>query len=363
MKLTHIALFRYHLPLIEPLQISGREIIARAGLLIRLQAEGGHCGWGEIAPFPRLHREVLAAAEAQTRSLRKNLIGQRLPPLLPLPGAAFETWLGKYRLFPSVRYGVETAALNLLANAQGKPLAALLSPRYRSKVSVNALLSGSLEVIKAQLPSLVANGYKAIKLKVGKQKAEDDAGLVREVRAALPAPVSLRLDANRAWQLEEALSFGKAIRDCRIEYIEEPLRDPSELKRFYAETGLPLALDETLAENSPGDFRPFPGLAALILKPSVIGGFARTLQLARLAAIHQLKAVISSVFSSGVGLAAEAALAACVNAEDVPAGLDTCRWLAEDLLAEDFPLQNGQIEVEEAFRRGQVIRMEKLERI
>ncbi len=366
MKLIQIALFRFHLPLITPLQMPGREITSRAGLLIRLQAEDGHSGWGEIAPFPGLNREDLAAAEAQTRSIRGNLIGRRLPPVLPLLDTAFETWIGEYRLFPSVRYGIETAALNLLANAAGKPLCALLSPRYRSTVAVNALLSGSRDEIKAQLPCLVTEGYKAIKLKVGRQKTEEDAELVREVSAALPASVSLRLDANRAWQLEEALSFGKAIRNCRIEYIEEPLQDSSEWERwerFHAETGLPLALDETLAEMSPGDFRPFPGLAALVLKPSVLGGFEKTMQLARLAAIHRLKAVISSVFSSGVGLAAEAALAACVNEEEVPAGLDTYRWLAEDLLAEEFPLQNGQIDVAEAFRTGQVIRMEALERI
>lgn len=363
MKLANITLFHYCLPLVRPLRMMGQAIIERTGLLIRFQDENNHSGWGEIAPFPGLHRENLSTTEAQLLQSQKTLRGHSLPPDLPQLNGAFERWLEEYQLFPSVRCGVETAALNLLANAQGKPLCALLSPRYRSAVSVNALLSGSPEEIRAQLPSLVAEGYKAVKLKVGRQKVHDDAEFVRQVRRALPGSVSLRLDANRAWQLREAVDFGKAIRDCSIEYIEEPLQIPSELNKFHAETGLVLALDETLAEISPGDFRPFPGLAALILKPSVIGGFARTLQLARLAAIHQLKAVISSVFSSGVGLAAEAALAACVNEEDIPAGLDTCRWLAEDLLAEAFPLQNGQIEVEEAFRRGQVIRMEMLERI
>lgn len=363
MKLANIALFRYHLPLLQPLPLRDQVLAERRGLLICFQDANGHAGWGEIAPFPALSREDIAAAEAQIRSLRGNLIGQHLSPALSRLDRAWETWPGEYRLLPSVRHGIETAALNLLANAQGKPLVALISSHYRRTVSVNALLSGSPEEIKAQLPSRVAEGYKAIKLKVGRGKTEEEAGLVRKVCAALPASVSLRLDANRAWQLKEALRFGKAIRDCRIEYLEEPLRHPSQLERFHAETGLPLALDETLGEIPPEDFRPLAGVAALILKPAVLGGLVKTMQWARLAAIHQLKAVISSAFSSGVGLAAEAALAACVNEEDFPAGLDTCRWLAKDLLAETFPLQNGRIEVEEACRRGQVIHMEMLERI
>lgn len=363
MKLANITLFHYCLPLVRPLRMMGQAIIERTGLLIRFQDENNHSGWGEIAPFPGLHRENLSTTEAQLLQSQKILHGQYLPPNLTELNGAFEEWLGDYQLFPSIRYGIETAVLNLLANANGQPLCALLSPNYRRTVSINGLLNGSPDEIQIHLKFLINEGYRAVKLKVGRQSIAQDIALVKEVRNALPYGVSLRLDANRAWQLREAVDFGKAIRDCSIEYIEEPLQIPSELNKFHAETGLVLALDETLAEISPGDFRPFPGLAALILKPSVIGGFARTLQLARLAAIHQLKAVISSVFSSGVGLAAEAALAACVNEEDIPAGLDTCRWLAEDLLAEAFPLQNGQIEVEEAFRRGQVIRMEMLERI
>lgn len=363
MKLSNIALFHYRLPLIKPLHMMGQVLTERIGLLIRFQNEQDHCGWGEIAPFPGLHREDLAAAETQILSVGKNLIGQPLPADFSRLQDAMEAWLGEYTLFPSVRCGIETATLNLLANAEGKPLCTLLSPRCRGTVSVNALLSGSREEIKAQLPSLMEEGYKAIKLKVGRGKTEDDAGLVRQVRSALPDSVSLRLDANRAWQLKEALSFGIAIRDCRIEYIEEPLRDPSELKRFYAETGLPLALDETLVEVSPQTLRIPIGVTALILKPSALGGVERTLQFARLARQHKLKAVISSAFSCGVGLAMEAALAACVNEEDVSAGLDTYKWLKEDVVVNRFKIERGQINVTEIFENSQRLRMDLLREI
>jgi len=363
MKLTTFEIFRYNLPLIKPLIMLGRIFNERRGFLIRFRDENNHTGWGEIAPFPGLHKEDLPAAEAQLLHLQKILPGQILPPNLPELNGAFENWLGEYQLFPSVRYGAEMAALNLLADATGKPLCALLSPDYRETVSLNGLLSVSPEEIHRQLQMLLNEGYKVVKLKVGRQSVEDDIALVREVRNALPPGVSLRLDANRAWSLKEALVFGKAVADRGIEYIEEPLTDTSLLEQFHIETGLPLALDETLNGIQAYSLRIPNGVRALILKPSTLGGIERTMWFARLARQHKLKAVISSAFSCGVGLAAEATLAACINEEDVPAGLDTYRWLAEDVLVEKFSLQKGLIQVQETFSRGKNIQLELLEKI
>jgi o-succinylbenzoate synthase len=360
MKICTFEISRYTLPLIKPLAMMGSLLNERRGLLIRFQNEENHSGWGEIAPFPGLHPENLSAAEAQILHLQKILYGQSLPPGLPQLNGAFEEWLGKYKLFPSVRYGVEMAALNLLADAGKRPLCALLSPNYRDTVSLNGLLSGSPEEIHARLQLLIDEGYKAVKLKVGHQSVEEDIVLVQQVRKALPATASLRLDANRAWSLEQALAFGEAVSDCVIEYIEEPLTDNSGLERFHTETGLSLALDETLAKTETHSLRIPNGVAAFILKPALLGGFEHTTQFARLARQHHLKAVISSAFQSGVGLAADANLAAGLNDEDVPAGLGTYQWLKEDVLVERFQAQNGRVNVVEAWRKSKNLRMDLL---
>lgn len=338
----------------------GQVITERRGLLIRFQDENTHTGWGEIAPFPGLHKEDLPAAETQLLRLQKILPGQNFPPNLPELNGAFDNWLGEYQLFPSVRFGIEMAALNLLADAAGKPLCALLSPNYRKTISLNGLLSGPPEEIHTQLQSLFNEGYKAVKLKVGRQPVEEDIALVREVRKILSANVSLRLDANRAWSLDTAITFGKAVANCTIEYIEEPLADNSLLQQFYAETGLSLALDETLTETEPHALRIPRGVVAFILKPAVLGGFEKTMQFARIAQKFNLNSVISSVFQSGLGLTADACLSACLNKENVPAGLDTYRWLKEDLLVERFKAKNGQVDVMEACRKNQNLRMDFL---
>lgn len=349
MLLRRFDIIPYRLRLVKPLVMKGQTLQEREGLIIRLEDEDGFFGLGEIAPFPGLHHESMPAAAAQVAEMQARLNGCRIPDnLLPL-AHGFDGWLGEENLFPSVRFGLEMALLNLLADRAAQPLAALLNPQYRTTVSLNALFAGGREDLERDIPALAAEGYRAIKIKVGRHDLQTEVALVRRVRELAPA-MDIRLDANRAWSLPEALQFSRMLGDCRIEYLEEPLRDPSGLGAFYRETSLPLALDETLDGMLPNVFLPPSGTAALILKPGVIGGFERSFRWAALARRCRLKVVISSAFESGVGLAALANLAAVLNPDDVPCGLDTYKWLAEDVTSRPFRAVNGQVDVAAADR-------------
>ncbi len=358
MQICALQIFRYNIPLVKPLKLMGREISARSGILIRVFDEHQYSGWGEIAPFPGIHQEDLPEVVTQIKQFRKDLIGQSISPKLIELNGAFEEWLGGYQLHLSVRYGIELALLNLLAEIYRTPLAGLISRNYRKTVSVNGLLSGTKEEIFNQLSGLVKEGYNTIKLKIGRGVLEDDIKLTKEVCTVLPNSVSLRLDANRIWPLDNAVAFGKTIANDRIEYIEEPLADPTLLDEFYQQTGMPIALDETLPETDFTTLSLPNGIVALILKPSVLGGIEKTMQFATYAQNSGIKAVISSAFQSGIGLAAAANLAACMNQQDVPAGLDTYKWLAEDVLAERFTTKDGCVDAEEAYENGKNVRLD-----
>ena len=344
MLLRRFDIIPYRLPLVKPLVMKGQTLHEREGLIIRLEDEDGFFGLGEVAPFPGLHRETFLTAATQVAEMKICLSDRSIPEnLLPMPHLV-DDWLGEKKLFPSVRFGMELALLNLLADRATQPLAALLNPQFRASVSLNGLFAGRPEDLESDIPALVEAGYRAIKIKVGRRDPQTEVNLVRRTRELAPA-VAIRLDANRAWSLPEALQFGRMLGDCRIEYLEEPLRDPAGLGEFHRETTLPLALDETLDEILPNDFSPPPGTAALVLKPGVIGGFEQSIRWAELARRRQLKVVVSSAFESGVGLAALANLAAALNPDDVPCGLDTYKWLAKDVIAHPFRAVNGRVDV------------------
>jgi len=174
--------------------------------------------------------------------------------------------------------------------------------------------------LQGEVEELEAAGFKAIKLKVGAQPVEKDIENVRLVRERVGDRLQLSLDANRAWDLESAIYFGQAVAEYQIEYFEEPINDVSQLGDFHRQTGIPLALDETLREIE--DLSSLESLAslleALIVKPDTHGHLEETLKMADFAQNHGLISVITNPFHAGLAGAAMANIAACVNEGDVP---------------------------------------------
>ncbi len=362
-KIIDVAVYRFALPLVKPLALMGREMADRRGLLIRFRGNAGFEGWGEIAPFPGLHRESPREAESQICSLANEFFGKLLPGGLEKLDGGFDNLLIKFGLFPSTRFGVEMAMLNLIAAARRIYLSQLLTSCPTAQLFVNALLSGTKAEMLRQLMDISPQNYRSVKIKVGRLPFVDEIEVIRAARDMLPKNVTLRLDANRAWALQMAIRFASAIGNDRIEYIEEPLKDPAELPDFFQANKMPSALDESLAGISPKTYRQMPGVAAFILKPAVLGGIEKTMRFARIAKSLGIKPVISSVFESGVGLTALANIAAAINAPDTPVGLGTYTWFKEDVLQTPFCAEEGQINVLAINKTCNYLKINKLERI
>lgn len=363
MKISSIEIFRFNLPLKFPLYISGKEIHSRPGLLLKLSDQFGHHGYGEIAPLPGLHRESLIKALRQVSALRGFLGKIELPGENDQPVDYPDHLWGTIRPLPSVQFGVELAILNLLTQIRKVRLCRLFSDKCNNSVAVNGLITGSEENFRAAVEQLRGAGYSCIKMKVGRKTIEDDTRRVFKLRETAGEKIAIRLDANQAWELPQAVAFGKAVASCAIEYIEEPVKDISNLEPFHRETGIPVALDESLPALWEKGQATAPGIAAFILKPSVIGSIGQTIRLAREAVNSGKNPVFSCAFLSGIGLSAVAQLASALAPPAVATGLDTYRWLAEDLLVHPIQVVNGQVNVAELNRYGAVIRPDMVDRL
>lgn len=204
-------------------------------------------------------------------------------------------------------------------------------------------------------------GYEAIKLKVGGLSVEEDISLVREVRSVIGESVSLRLDANRAWDFEEVLRFARGVEGVGIEYIEEPLADPDGLKEFASVCGIPVALDESLAGMAPEMLVEHGYAGAVVIKPTLLGGISQALRMASRAREIGARPVISSAYETGVGTAALVALTAGIG--ETPAGLDTYRRLAEDVVERRLPLPAPRLDVRDAVTRGRGVVYWRISRV
>jgi len=293
-----------------------------------------------VAPLAGFSCETLEQAEAELRAL-----GDGFPEV----HANDATWdrtvlntLSDAALRSSARCGLETALLDLVARESGEPWHHRLTGTYRQSVSCNALLVG--EDMAGEARARVGEGYRSLKLKVGVTSPESDADAVLAVHAAAGDDVAIRLDANRAWSLDDAVRFAERLEGCPIEYIEEPVDDPAVLSTFRERSALPVAVDESFAELAEADLR---GVAAIVIKPTLYGGISGALKRAATARTVGATPVISAAFESGVGLRALAQLAACVCDSGTAVGLDTWRWMAEDVSDPPFRVAGGRVEVGE----------------
>ncbi|HEY8241436.1 MAG TPA: o-succinylbenzoate synthase [Kiritimatiellia bacterium] len=258
-------------------------------------------------------------------------------------GAGHEGW-GDIVQGWADRFGVETAQAALEADARGVPMYRLWKNDVVRRVRIAALLIGSTDEVVRDARVLRAAGFASVKLKVGGLSIRQDIDRVFRVREALGPDVLLRLDANRAWEYSVAMAFGTATRDAGIEFYEEPVKRPQDIAQFHGATGLPVALDETLRDTSAEDWQKLPGVACLVIKPSLVGGIDRTLELADIGRKNCLKVVISSAYESGVGWMALAHLAAAVGGEDTAAGLGTRRWMQGDVLNPAPPIDAPEVD-------------------
>ena len=354
MKIARYSTHSYMLPLKKPLPIGEKGLSARRGQIVEYFDEANRVGRGDIAPLPGFSSEGISLACEQAAVTSYRLTKRGLPDGLPNIDGGFKGLLEELDLQPSVRFGIEAALLGLAAAQQGVSLARLINPESSGKASICGLITGGHNEAVARAETLRAQGFTTVKLKVG-GKVDQAVETTKAVRAALGDDAALRLDANATWRYKDALAFCKGVSECNIEYFEEPLSEAAGLLELSRDTGVPMALDETLLNVYPDVLPSWKGIRAIVLKPTIVGGIARTLHFAQEAEELGITPVISASYESGVGLACLANLAAAIGGGAIPAGLDTYDRLAMDVLAETLPTGQPEWDIAEINRRAAVL--------
>ena len=374
--------FRYRLPLRRPLQLRNTTIDARTGLLVRIVAASGNTGWGEIAPLPGFSPETLDEALEQARDVASVIVRRDLDTLEPrLTGLRRQD-----TFYASVRFGLESALLGVHAAKTGELPARLFAASPCDPVPVNALVTGTGKQVVDDAVELAERGYAAVKLKVGRGPIREESATVRDLRAALPATVEIRLDANRAWAFDDAREFFAAIKLGDISYIEEPLSEPGRLLELRRATGVAYAVDETLQEvgwrivtslreRGKDALDHLTGFShahvtdsilyasVWVVKPTLLGAPLEFYSSTAPTDGYGGRVVISSAFESGLGLAMLANLAAAVNRGRIPVGLDTQSWFQADTLEGGLVNVNGTCDLSRAWQLASRPAMSMLEEI
>ncbi|TXD37736.1 o-succinylbenzoate synthase [Lujinxingia vulgaris] len=349
---------RVTLPLMVPIRTSAATYEAREVLALRLRATvGGEQveGYGECSPLPGWSTETISEVELALRGLANS---PALKESLTLAPEHLDAALGNLASIPTLRFGVELAMLDALARQQRVPLANL----FAGDNPVDLTFGVRLQTTHALDPPAITAGRvrvsvgvsnRAAKLKVGLDPLETDVERIRLVREQCPN-AAIRLDANRAFSLEQALAFAEAVAPYNIDFLEEPVACETieEFLELSQKSAVPIAADESC---SPPDFAlkliEARAVNALVLKPMSLGGLLPTLQLIERAEEAGLRVVISNLIESAIGRRAAAHLVAGnarFNALDGSHGLITGNWLKEDIAPERDKNLGGTLRLDDA---------------
>ena len=342
MKVKAIEWQGVRVPLRESFATSAGVLGERYSLLLWLHTDTGVTGIGE-AP------SAVGGGEAGLKRLAATL--QQLFP--SLPGTPIEQagrW-ARERMphgpeVNSLRFALETAACDTVGQIKGLPVASLLGGEP-CRVPVNAVVGATSPQRASSLAErAVLEGFTTLKFKVGGRAIQEDEAMLEAVRSTTGNETKLRLDANQAWEVEEAISCIRRLASFGPEYIEEPVRpgDLTALARVRRSSPTPIAADESL-ENRDAASRVIKAGAAdvLVVKAARVGGLQEAQAIVAMAIKKGGRVIITSSLETGVGLAASLHLAAATLGEKEVCGLATGLLLGHDLLTTPLLPHKGSL--------------------
>jgi L-alanine-DL-glutamate epimerase-like enolase superfamily enzyme len=328
-----LELQRHTLRLAVPLETAHGTVRERELVQIALTGEDGVSGYGEAAPLEAYDgislERVESALERYAPALARS-DGQR--------GAQLVETCRRIEDLPEALAAVDLALWDRAGRLAGKPVAELLSDSPAARVPVNATIAALDRAGVADAAArAVADGFTCLKLKVG---VGDDAGRVAAARAAAGPKAALRLDANGAWSVEEAVRAIEALSPAGLELVEEPTHGLAAVREVRERVAVRVSIDETAAEHGALA----AGVAdAVCLKISRCGGIGGLIGAATLVRLAGAEVYLASTLDGPLGVAAAVQVAAALapRAPMPHCGLATLSLFAD--IENPLPAVGGQI--------------------
>jgi len=325
----------------EPFRIAPSVSTEADNVVVKLVTDYGVVGWGESSPSKRVTGET---AETVARTLDK--IGPKLIRMCPLRiEQDVELMDTVVEGNPAAKAAVDMALHDVLGKTVGKPLFMLIGG-YRTEVMTDVTLGiKSAEDMALDAAKAVRKGFKALKVKLGTDPAED-VKRVGAVRGAAGDDVQIRVDANQGWTVKQAIDVLNRIEKFKIQFAEQPVSawNIKGLREVKKNSPVPIMADESV--HSPQDALRLIRAEAVDLiniKLMKCGGILNGRKIAEVAEAAGIPCMIGCMSESEIGIAAAAHFAAGVKNIQY-ADLDS------DLLHRDRLVKKGGLSVKDSAR-------------
>jgi O-succinylbenzoate synthase len=329
-------------------------------IVIRIQL-GGFEGWGEC----------VAGAEPgysyETAGTAWHVLSDYFIPALfrhnDFSAKSLQSALDSYRGHPLARAGLEMALLDLEGKRTGHSFSSLLGGKKRSvPVGVSIGIQETPEATLYEIQNYLEQGYRRIKVKIA---PGSDIEVLEAIRKDYP-DLSLWVDANAAYSMDDIELFD-AMDDLELGLIEQPLFEDDLLEHAKLQKRLatPICLDESIHHLRDARHAVELGSCRVInIKPARVGGYLMACQIDAYCSANQLSVWCGGMLETGIGRAANLALASR-SGFDLPGDISaTARYYEKDISEPEFLLnEDSSIDVPDAPGLGVEVDMDFLESV
>ncbi|WP_173089077.1 mandelate racemase/muconate lactonizing enzyme family protein [Devosia sp. 1635] len=291
----------------------GSNVTQRQHIFVAITAEDGTTGYGEGSPLPHFSGE--RASEMQT--LVREVFAPVLIGLDPFDVERAHQALE--RALPQ-HHASKAALINAIHDLQGRltglPAYAFLGGKVTNRIALGGAVGIEEETtVRDRVTKLWQQGIRTVKFKIGAD-IERDIRTIKMLRERFPAELEIRADANAGFGFSEAQRFLRAVADCRLQYLEQPLapHDWKGLARLR-EFGTPIAADESLfgLQDALG-LVAAEAVDVFIVKLIKLGGLHQARKVVGIAEAAGIACVAVSPYETALGAAANLHLAASSSA-------------------------------------------------
>ena len=341
MKLVKIELFIIALPLVRPFRTSFGTQTSREVLIVKVVNENGTTGWAECVAMsePLYSPEYVAGC----LDLMKRFL---IPALKSKPTITAEEVAPVLKPFlgaPMAKAALETAILDAQLQDQKISLATYLgATKSRVACGVSVGIANDLEALAEEVSSYVEQGYRRIKLKI---EPGWDIAAVKKIRDLYPT-ILLQVDANQAYTRDDGKHLA-ALDEFNLLLIEQPLDEHDILGHalLAKQVKTPICLDESIISlQSARDALELKATTIINVKPGRVGGYIESVKIHDLCLKNKIPVWCGGMLETGIGRAANLALAALPGFTLPGDTSASSRYFKEDVTA-PFVMIDGYLDV------------------
>lgn len=348
--ITGVELRRIAMPLVSPFRTSFGSQTERDILLVRVEMTEADSpsgdiveGWGECVALaePTYSPEYVDGAE----HVIVNHLLSRLFAAGPIEAADIAPILAKVHGHPMAKGAIEMAVLDAQLRATQQSFASFLNaPATRIPSGVSIGIHETTDDLLATVQGYLDDGYVRIKLKI---EPGSDIEQVAAVRDLLGPDTPLQVDANTAYRRTDGAHL-RQLDDYDLLLIEQPLPEEDIIghARLADEVTTPICLDESLLSAAgTADAIELGACEIANIKPGRVGGYLEAVRIHDLCVAKGIPVWCGGMLETGIGRAANAALAA-LPGFTLPGDISaSTRFYAQDIVTDPITIEDGQVAV------------------